>query len=243
MQEDIDRLSEKTKDKLELFIESLSYDVNRLSEMQETLSTPECLSGCENNRTELQNKMKILFDKRARLCNASNGCKIIFEEIHGTSFDFLDFKTFESQIYRNIEYLKIMMKDEVSIENNVIPAQLLAKFLKRRDILLEKSSERYRKMLDNYMALENLKKSQYILKEEYEICLTTITKYQLRRQMQCWNMLKHVVNKQSTPTNEIVHPQLNLTKCDFKSEIESSKHLILKNTEIWNQLITVMNDL
>ena len=243
MQEDIDRLSEKTKDKLELFIESLSYDVNRLSEMQETLSTPECLSGWENNRTELQNKMKILFDKRARLCNASNDCKIIFEEIHGTSFDFLDFKTFESQIYRNIEHLKIMMKDEVSIENNVILAQLLAKFLKRRDILLEKSSERYRKMVENYMALENLKKSQYVLKEEYEICLTTITKYQLRRQTQCWNMLKHVVNKQRTPTNEVIQPQLNLTKYDFKSEIESSKHLILKNTEIWNQLITVMNDL
>ena len=243
MQEDIDRLSEKTKDRLELFIESLSYDVNRLSEMQETLSTPECLSGWENNRTELQNKMKILFDKRARLCNASNDCKIIFEEIHGTSFDFLDFKTFESQIYRNIEHLKIMMKDEVSIENNVILAQLLAKFLKRRDILLEKSSERYRKMVENYMALENLKKSQYVLKEEYEICLTTITKYQLRRQTQCWNMLKHVVNKQRTPTNEVIQPQLNLTKYDFKSEIESSKHLILKNTEIWNQLITVMNDL
>ena len=243
MQEDIDRLSEKTKNKLELFIESLSYDVNRLSEMQETFSTPECLSSWESNRTELQNKIKILFDKRARLCAASNGCRIVFEEIHGTSFDFSDFKTFESQIYRNIEHLKIMMKDEVSIENNVILAQLLAKFLKRRDILLEKSSERYRKMLDNYTALEGLKKSLYILKEEYEICLTTITKYQLHRQMQCWNMLKHAVNKQSTPSNEIIHPQLNLTRCDFKSETESSKHLILKNTEIWNQLKTVMNDL
>ena len=243
MQEDIDRLSQKTKNKLELFIESLSYDVNRLSDMQETFSTPECLSSWESNRTELQNKIKILFDKRARLCAASNGCKIVFEEIHGTSFDFSDFKTFESQIYRNIEHLKIMMKDEVSIENNVILAQLLAKFLKRRDILLEKSSERYRKMLDNYTALEGLKKSLYILKEEYEICLTTITKYQLHRQMQCWNMLKHAVNKQSTSTNEIIHPQLNLTRCDFKSETESSKHLILKNTEIWNQLRTVMNDL
>ena len=155
MQEDIDRLSEKTKDKLELFIESLSYDVNRLSEMQETQSTPECLSGWESSRTELQNKIKILFDKRARLYAASNGCKIVFEDIHGTSFDFLDFKTFESQIYRNIEHLKIMMKDEVSIENNVILAQLLAKFLKRRDILLEKSSERYRKMVENYSTNEN----------------------------------------------------------------------------------------
>ena len=100
-------------------------------------------------------------------------------------------------------------------------------------------------MLNNYMNIENLLKSQLILKEEYKICLTTITKYQLRRQLHCWKLLRKSLNQVNTSNNVLNTLGRNTTE-DYNvinEEMENSRRLIYENNAIWCQMSTLMKEL
>ena len=236
--------------KFEFFVESLLYDLDQLSDLQQAISTSDVVDSWGNTQTDLQEKVSKLSDKRLKLCGIAENCKTLYEEILSSDLDISDLKVFEGQFYKKMETAKktIGMNDEASatiVQNNVDFAQVLAKFLKQRGIIFGKHCARYSKMLNNYMNIENLLKSQLILKEEYKICLTTITKYQLRRQLHCWKLLRKSLNQVNTSNNVLNTLGRNTTE-DYNvinEEMENSRRLIYENNAIWCQMSTLMKEL
>jgi hypothetical protein len=246
-QDDIQRLSEIALIKLEFFIESLLYDLDQLSDLQQAISTSDVVDSWRNTQTDLQEKVETLSNKRLKLCIIAEHCKTMYEEILSSDVDISDLKVFESQFYKKMETVKKTkgLNDEASaatIQNNVDFAQVLAKFLKQRGIILGKHCTRYSKMLNNYMNIEDLLKSQLILKEEYKICLTTITKYQLRRQLHCWKLLRKSLNQVNTASNVMNTLRMNTAEdCNvINEEMENSKRLIYENNALWDEMSTLM---
>ena len=100
-------------------------------------------------------------------------------------------------------------------------------------------------MLNIYINIQESLKSQLILNEEYKMCLTTITKYQLRRQLQCWKLLRKSVNEVKPPCNVESALRLNNAQdCNvINEEMENSRRLIHENNALWFQMFTLMKEI
>ena len=105
-QADIQRLSEKALIKLEVFVESLLYDLDQLSQLQPAISTSDAVVSWGNTEKDIQEKVTSLADKRTKLYALGNNCKTSHEEILGFPVHYSDLRIFESQIYKKMENLK-----------------------------------------------------------------------------------------------------------------------------------------
>ena len=95
-QDDINRLSEKALIKLEVFVESLLYDLDQLSQLQPAISTSDVVGSWGNTQSDIQEKVSNLSDKRTKLSTVTDGCKASYEEILSCDADISDFRGFES---------------------------------------------------------------------------------------------------------------------------------------------------
>ena len=252
-QEDIKKLSEKALIKLEAFNESLSYDLDQLSQSQPSAITTTLgvASDWRNTQNDIQEKVANLSEKRTKQCTMISNCKTSFEKVVNPGQDITDLKTFEDQLYKIIENLKkaktprndLSLALSPNFQNNVDLAQVLAKFLKQQCIVLDKHCDRYSKILDNHHMTQSVLKSQSILKEEYEICLTNITKYQLRRQLHCWNSIKSQKLQEDGSGNQgLVTANMKWLNYDINDEIENSKRLISENNVLWDKVLKFMKE-
>ena len=244
-QHDIERLSEKALIKLELFVESLLYDLDQLSQIQPLISTSDAVNSWGNTENDIQERLTTLADKQMKLAALGTNCKTAYEEMLNLPICCFDLRIFETQIYKKIENLKRakITKDATTTENNLDFAQLLAKFLKQRSMVFEKHCTKYGKILETYHMIQDLLKRQAILKEEYEMCLTTVTKCQLRRQLHCWNLLRKSLQQENITGDKDVVEDMNSENCDINNMLENSKRLISENNVLWDQMSTLMKEL
>ena len=253
-QKDIQRLSDKALIKLEYFVESLLYDLDQLSQLPSTFSTSDVVQTWGNTQNDLQEKVTNLSDKKMKIIDLGKDCTTAFDEISGCEIDVSELRGLETLVFKKLDTLKKSkgIIDDVttsSNSNNVDIAQLLAKFLKQRSIILEKLQAKYSKMFGNYKSTGDLSRRQVILKEEYEICLTTITKIQLRRQLYCWNLLKASLKEEhprnaANATNANTSTELSILQdYNIQNELENSRRLMNDNNALWDNISVLMKQL
>ena len=92
--------------KFEFFVESLLYDLDQLSDLQQAISTSDVVDSWGNTQTDLQEKVSKLSDKRLKLCGIAENCKTLYEEILSSDLDISDLKVFEGQFYKKMETVK-----------------------------------------------------------------------------------------------------------------------------------------
>ena len=235
--------------KLEYFIESLLYDLDQLSQLPSTFSTSDVVQIWGNTQNDLQEKVDNLSDKKMAFIELGNNYTSACDEILGCETDMSDLRCLETMVFKKLENLKRSkgIDDDASTpntSNNVDIAQLLAKFLKQRNIILEKLHARYSKMFINFELAQDLSRRQMILKEEYEICLTTITKFQLRRQLYCWNLVKTSSNVGHNGTNSTLSEDHSILEgYSIQNELENSKRLMNQNNTLWDNISVIMKQL
>ena len=242
---DIQRLSDKALIKFEYFVESLLYDLDQLSKLPQHFSTADVVQTWENTQNDLQEKVANLSDKNRMVTAMGENCSSAYAEILGCKVDISDLRGLETYTFKKLENLKKSKRsnDEwntLNTSNNIDFAQLLAKFLKQRNMVLEKLFTKYTNMLNNFNLAQDLSKRQTILKEEYEICLTTITKFQFRRQLYSWNLMKTSL-KEEIVTNKAPSSVLTeLEDYNIQDELKNSRRLISENNTLWDNISFVM---